>query len=64
MSLGETVRAVLVHLLTPVAGLGFYVWLCRKMNKEIYEMFGFEPGTKLDEKPVFQVFKIEDHFGD
>ncbi len=38
--------------------------LHRKMNKEIYEMFGFEPGTKLDEKPVFQVFKIEDHFGD
>jgi len=38
--------------------------LHRKMNKEIYEMFAFEPGTKLDEKPVFQVFKIEDHFGD
>jgi len=38
--------------------------LHRKMNKEIYEMFGFEPGVKLDEKPVFQVFKIEDHFGD
>jgi hypothetical protein len=35
MSLGETVRAVLVHLLTPIAGLGFYFWLCRKMNKEI-----------------------------
>lgn len=35
-----------------------------KMNKEIYEMFGFEPGAKLDEKPVFQCFKIEDKFGD
>jgi formate dehydrogenase subunit beta len=35
-----------------------------KMNKEIYDMFGFEPGTKLDEKPVFQTFKIEDEFGD
>ena len=35
-----------------------------KMNKEIYDMFGFEPGTKLDEKPVFQVFDLKDHFGD
>jgi len=38
--------------------------LHRKMNKEIYEMFGFEPGAKLDEKPVFQTFNIEDAFGD
>jgi formate dehydrogenase subunit beta len=38
--------------------------LHRKMNKEIYDMFAFEPGAKLDEKPVFQTFKIEDHFGD
>ena len=38
--------------------------LHRKMNKEIYDMFGFEPGTSLDEKPVFQLFKIEDEFGD
>jgi ferredoxin len=38
--------------------------LHRKMNKEIYDMFGFEPGAKLDEKPVFQTFKIEDAFGD
>jgi ferredoxin len=38
--------------------------LHRKMNKEIYDMFGFEPGTSLDEKPVFQTFKIEDHFGE
>ncbi len=38
--------------------------LHRKMNKEIYDMFGFEPGAKLDEKPVFQVFKLEDQFGD
>jgi formate dehydrogenase subunit beta len=36
-----------------------------KMNKEIYDMFGFEPGTSLDEKPVFQLFDLAtDHFGD
>jgi len=35
-----------------------------KMNKEIYDMFGFEPGAKLDEKPVFQVFDLKDQFGD
>jgi len=38
--------------------------LHRKMNKEIYDMFGFEPGAKLDEKPVFQVFDLKDQFGD
>jgi formate dehydrogenase subunit beta len=38
--------------------------LHRKMNKEIYDMFGFEPGVALGEKPVFQVFKLEDQFGD
>ena len=38
--------------------------LHRKMNKELYEMLGFEPGVSLDEKPVFQTFKIEDAFGD
>ncbi len=38
--------------------------LHRKMNKELYDMFGFEPGTKLDEKPVFQVFNLADQFGD
>jgi hypothetical protein len=39
--------------------------LHRKMNKELYEMFGFEPGAKLDEKPVFQCFSIDkDQFGD
>jgi len=38
--------------------------LHRKMNKEIYDMFGFEPGTSLEEKPVFQLFKIEDKFGE
>ena len=38
--------------------------LHRKMNKEIYDMFGFEPGTKLDEKPVFQLFDLNDQFGD
>lgn len=38
--------------------------LHRKMNKEIYDMFRFEPGVKLDEKPVFQVFDLSDRFGD
>ncbi len=38
--------------------------LHRKMNKEIYDMFGFEPGTKLDQKPVFQLFDLTDQFGD
>ena len=39
--------------------------LHRKMNKELYDMFGFEPGVKLDEKPVFQVFDLQtDQFGD
>ncbi len=38
--------------------------LHRKLNKEIYDMFGFEPGTSLDEKPVFQTFDIQDQFGD
>ena len=34
--------------------------LHRKMNKELYDMLGFEPGVNLDAKPVFQTFKIED----
>jgi formate dehydrogenase subunit beta len=39
--------------------------LHRKVNKELYDMFAFEPGTKLDQKPVFQVFDLTaDHFGD
>ncbi len=38
--------------------------LHRKMNKEIYDMFRFEPGTQLGEKPVFQVFDLTDQFGD
>jgi formate dehydrogenase (coenzyme F420) beta subunit len=38
--------------------------LHRKMNKELYDMFQFEPGMKLDEKPVFQCFKLEDAFGE
>jgi len=38
--------------------------LHRKMNKEIYDMFRFEPGAKLGEKPVFQVFDLQDQFGD
>jgi len=38
--------------------------LHRKMNKELYDMFAFEPGVKLDEKPVLQVFDIKDQFGE
>ena len=38
--------------------------LHHKMNKELYDMFGFEPGVKLDEKPVFQVFNLKDQFGE
>ena len=38
--------------------------LHRKMNKELYDMFRFEPGTSLDEKPVLQVFDIKDQFGE
>ncbi len=38
--------------------------LHRKMNKELHEMFGFEAGAKLDEKPVFQLFNLNDQFGD
>ena len=38
--------------------------LHRKMNKEIYDMFSFEPGVNLGEKPVFQVFNLEDQFGE
>jgi ferredoxin len=36
-----------------------------KMNKELYDMFGFEPGTSLEQKPVFQLFDLTaDKFGD
>ena len=39
--------------------------LHRKMNKELYDMFGFEPGTSLEQKPVFQLFDLSsDKFGD
>jgi len=39
--------------------------LHRKMNKELYDMFGFEPGTSLEQKPVFQLFDLTaDHFGE
>lgn len=34
MSSREAIIAVLIHLLTPLAGSGCYVWLCRKMKKE------------------------------
>ena len=38
--------------------------LHRKMNKELYDMLGFEAGVDLDAKPVFQTFKIEDVLGE
>ncbi len=38
--------------------------LHRKMNKELYDMLGFEAGVDLDAKPVFQTFKIEDALGE
>lgn len=40
--------------------------LHRKINKELYDMFAFEAGANLDDKPVFQLFNIEadEQFGD
>ncbi len=38
--------------------------LHRKMNKELYEMLGFLAGMDVDEKPVFQTFKIDDALGE
>ena len=33
MSSDEAVRAILIHLVTPAAGVGFYVWLCITMRR-------------------------------
>ena len=38
--------------------------LHRKMNKELYEMLGFMAGMDVDEKPVFQTFRIDDVLGE
>jgi formate dehydrogenase subunit beta len=38
--------------------------LHRKMNKELFDMLGFEAGVSLDEKPAFQVFKLDDALGE
>jgi formate dehydrogenase (coenzyme F420) beta subunit len=38
--------------------------LHRKMNKELYDMLGFQAGMDLEEKPVFQTFKISDAIGE
>lgn len=38
--------------------------LHRKMNKELYDMLQFEAGLELEEKPVFQTFKLDDPFGE
>jgi hypothetical protein len=34
MKLSEIIIAVFIHLLTPLVGLGCYIWLCRRMKKE------------------------------
>lgn len=38
--------------------------LHQKMNKELYDMLGFEAGLELDQKPVFQTFDVNDPLGE
>lgn len=38
--------------------------LHRKMNKELYDMLGFQAGLDLKDKPVFQTFDVNDPFGE
>jgi len=38
--------------------------LHRKMNKELFEMLGFQAGMELTDKPVFQTFNIDDALGE
>ncbi|MCL5943175.1 MAG: Coenzyme F420 hydrogenase/dehydrogenase, beta subunit C-terminal domain [Actinobacteria bacterium] len=38
--------------------------LHRKMNKELYDMLGFEAGVSLEGKPVFQTFDVNDPLGE
>ncbi len=38
--------------------------LHRKMNKELYEMLGFQAGLDLKGKPAFQTFDIADALGE
>lgn len=38
--------------------------LHRKMNKELYDMLGFQAGLELTDKPVFQTFNIDDPLGE
>src|SRR5688500_15934812 len=33
MSAGEIIRAVLIHLATPISGLACYIWLCARMHR-------------------------------
>ena len=33
MSVSEIIRAVLIHLVTPAAGLACYIWLCIRMHR-------------------------------
>ena len=34
MSANEIIRAVLIHLVTPAAGLACYLWLCTRMRRQ------------------------------
>ncbi|NLE74490.1 MAG: hypothetical protein GX604_07680 [Actinobacteria bacterium] len=38
--------------------------LHRKMNKELFEMLGFQAGLNVEDKPVFQTFNIDDALGE
>ena len=38
--------------------------LHRKDDKELYEMLGFQAGLSVNDKPVFQTFKIDDALGE
>lgn len=38
--------------------------LHRKMNKELYQMLGFQAGLDVEAKPVFQTFNIDDPLGE
>jgi hypothetical protein len=34
MTTGQWIAAVLIHLGTPLAGIGVYVWLCTRMSRD------------------------------
>jgi ferredoxin len=37
--------------------------LHQKMNKELYDMLGFEAGVNVDDRPALQAFNLDDPFG-